>query len=246
MLWLTNHGPFWDEPPRHSPDDYFEVNGEVVTDSAVAEAAYRSWLAIESGLVSFKPSKWNASPILVKWHRSLDGAEETKISLSNWWEKGSFEAWLESNVPPPKSWHELRAIAPTRFPRLFFGDSCFTAMEHRPVKLTSIKRCIVLLNVLDRLAEAFDDTGERTPEGHEIYQQHFTGDMSWYSDSSDREKNQFRKKMTFPHPENPHEELFCPWHGKFSHDVLRMHFSWPIVADEPVYIVYVGPKLTKG
>ena len=26
---------------------------------------------------------------------------------------------------------------------------------------------------------------------------------------------------------------------------LRLHFSWPIRADEPVYVVYVGPKLTK-
>ncbi len=245
MLWLTNHGPFWDDPSKHSPDDDFEVNGEAVTNSAVAEAAYRSWLGIESGLASFKPSKWNASPILVNWHHSLGDAEDTKISLSNWWEEEPFEAWLESNVPPPKSWDELRAIAPARFPRLVFADSCFAAMEHRPVKLRSIKHCIVLLKTLNRLAEAFDNAGERTPEGHEIYQQHFTGG-GWYSDSSDSEKAKFMKKMTFSHPRCPREELFCPWHGKFSHDVLRMHFSWPVVADEPVYIVYVGPKLTKN
>ena len=26
---------------------------------------------------------------------------------------------------------------------------------------------------------------------------------------------------------------------------LRLHFSWPIEAGKPVYIVYAGPKITK-
>ena len=26
---------------------------------------------------------------------------------------------------------------------------------------------------------------------------------------------------------------------------LRLHFSWPVRAGEPVYVVYAGPKLTK-
>jgi len=246
--WLTNHGPFWDEPPRHSPGDYFEVDDdEIVTESAAAEAAYRSWMGIKSSLVSFRSSKWNTSPILVNWRRSLEGHEDPEIPLPNWFEKESFEAWLESNVPPPSSWNELRAIAPARFPRLTFSDSCFAAMEHKPVNLPSIKLCIVRLKTLDRLAKAFNDAGKLTAEGHEIYQQHFTGDKGWYSDSSDTEKNKFKKKMTFSHPKSPGEKLFCSWHGKIpaESNPLRIHFSWPIVANKPVYIVYVGPKLTK-
>ena len=39
MGWLTRNGPFWEEARVHGPDDYLECNGEVVTDTAVGEAA---------------------------------------------------------------------------------------------------------------------------------------------------------------------------------------------------------------
>ena len=41
MVWLTRGGPFWDNPRQHGADDWLECRGEVVTDSAVGEAAYR-------------------------------------------------------------------------------------------------------------------------------------------------------------------------------------------------------------
>ena len=41
-------------------------------------------------------------------------------------------------------------------------------------------------------------------------------------------------------------KLFCPWHGKVSTRTLRIHFSpGQIRASDPLYVVYVGPKLTK-
>ena len=40
-------------------------------------------------------------------------------------------------------------------------------------------------------------------------------------------------------------KLFCPWHGKVKSPQYRIHFSWPTTATTPIYIVYVGPKLTK-
>ena len=52
--------------------------------------------------------------------------------------------------------------------------------------------------------------------------------------------------MTFKHPTDASKTLFCPWHGKVQTPQLRVHFSWPVRADEPLYIVYVGPKITKG
>ena len=45
--------------------------------------------------------------------------------------------------------------------------------------------------------------------------------------------------------DDPTKTLFCPWHGKVQTPQLRVHFSYPIRANEPLYIVYVGPKLTK-
>jgi hypothetical protein len=39
--------------------------------------------------------------------------------------------------------------------------------------------------------------------------------------------------------------LFCPWHGKVKIEQMRMHFTFPIQRDMPLYIAYIGPKLTK-
>ena len=41
MQWLTRRGPFWEDERKHGPDDYLECKGEIVTDTAVGEAAYR-------------------------------------------------------------------------------------------------------------------------------------------------------------------------------------------------------------
>ena len=101
------------------------------------------------------------------------------------------------------------------------------------------------LIVLHELKNCFDEDGERTPAGHSLYQKHFTGDKAWFSDSSVTEKRNFRTELTFPNPSLPGESLFCTWHGKVKTPQLRIHFSWPIRATEPLYVVYVGPKLTK-
>jgi len=51
--------------------------------------------------------------------------------------------------------------------------------------------------------------------------------------------------MTFPDPDVQGETLFCSWHGKVKTPQYRIHFSWPVTAASPVYVVYVGPKITK-
>ena len=104
---------------------------------------------------------------------------------------------------------------------------------------------VFLLSALDGFASEFDASGLRTPEGRRIYREYFSGEEAAFSDSSDSEKRRFRARLTFPHPDEPGESMFCTWHGKVSHMTLRLHFSWPVRADEPVYVVYAGPKLTK-
>jgi hypothetical protein len=103
---------------------------------------------------------------------------------------------------------------------------------------------LVLLQVLHELRNAVDESGERTTEGQEIYQRHFTGDKAWFSDSSDTEKRDFRHDLTFDSPSGD-KQIFCPWHGKVKTLQLRVHFTWPVSADEPFVVAYVGPKITK-
>lgn len=102
-----------------------------------------------------------------------------------------------------------------------------------------------LLNVLDRYADAFDNGGGLTSEGKRIYRDFFTGQNALFSDSSDTEKSKFRGELTFKHPSEAGKSLFCPWHGKERHSALRLHFSWPVRFKEPVYVVYIGKKITR-
>jgi hypothetical protein len=95
------------------------------------------------------------------------------------------------------------------------------------------------------LKGCFDDQGHRNDEGHRLYANHFTGAKASFSDSSDSEKNDFRNELTFAHPEQPGETLFCAWHGKIKTPQIRIHFSWPVRSEAPLYVVYVGPKITK-
>lgn len=47
MQWLTQYGPFWEDMRHHGPDDWLECNGNIVTDTAVGEAAWCCLTGIE-------------------------------------------------------------------------------------------------------------------------------------------------------------------------------------------------------
>ena len=243
MSWLVRGGPFWDDLRRHRPDDYFRCGEEVVTDSSVGEAAFRALHGTTSGLVSATPSDWDHSPVEVVWER--DDPETNRVaSIENWRDAGSLEGALAKAAPVPRSWADLGKDAVRRFERLTFAEDGFAPLNVRPFNDSSARRVLFLLDTLNRLALAFNDAGERTTEGHRIYQNYFTGDDAPFSDSSDSEKRAYKRRLTFPNPDRPGEELFCPWHGKESRSLLRLHFSWPIRYSEPVYVVYVGRKRT--
>ncbi len=248
MSWLTKGSLLWGELRRHDPDnDDLECRGELVTDSAVGEAAFRVLDDTACGLVSITPSDWDFSPVEVVWKREDKGLDNRSAALKNWRDANSLENGLRDAEPPFESWDDLRkALTGGRFENLVFSDDCFETLSgHRhPFNKSSAERVQSQLWILDQLAGAFDKSGTRTREGHEVHRNHFEGDNAWFSDSSDTEKSNFEKELTFPHPGRPGETLFCPWHGKERHLNLRLHHSWPVKAGEPVYVVYVGPKLT--
>ena len=245
ITWLTQAGRLWDQERQHGADDWLECRDEIVTESAVGEAAYRQFHDVDCGLLSAAPSRWNYSPVEVLWRRAENGAESSCISLPNWWEVVSLEHAFEALPNPVESWIALHGICLNRFENLAFADDCFDPLEGIPFAKSSAFRIIALLSKLDRFAICFDDDGQRTSEGQQIYNQYFTGETAMFSDSSDSEKERFSNQLTFSHPHQPHEALFCPWHGKERHLTLRLHFSWPVRAGESVFVVYVGPKITK-
>ena len=245
MSWLTRGGPFWDDPGRHDANDWLECQGEIVTDTAVGEAAYRTLRGVECALMSATPSDWDFSPVEVIWNREAEGLDNQNAALENWRDAAALEERLEQAAPLMRSWDDLEDFSKIRFSRLTFAVLCFDPLAGVPFAKSSVDRILALLSILDRFANAFDAGGSRTPEGNRIYRDYFAGDNAWFSDSSDSEKHSFRTRLTFPHPDRPGDSLFCTWHGKLRHMTLRLHFSWPIRAGEPVYVVYAGPKLTK-
>jgi hypothetical protein len=249
MSWLTKQGPFWEDVREHDPEDYYSCGKQVVTDTAVGEAAFLNRSGIERHLLSFSPSEYSYTPLCVTLH---ENGSQTPIDVGNHWEPERLGLHLESRPLAVNSWKSLETTARNRFTNLTFCAETFAPLAGTPFSQAAAERVVFLLNVLNRMQRCFDADGARTSEGHELYQDFFTGKKgggggrgALFTDSSDSEKNEFETRLTFPHPGNPGENLFCPWHGKVQTPQLRVHFSYPIRADEPLYVVYVGMKLTR-
>ncbi len=243
MQWLTRYGPFWEDVRQHTGDDYLECRDDIVTDTAVGEAAYCCFQEIDRALVSINPSAWLTSPLSVNWY---ENEHVSSIDIHNYWDVGVLEASLESVPVILESWADLEQVARHRCLGLTFSPGSFGPLNGHPFVRGAAERLLLHLNMLDKLTSCFDEHGRRTSEGHWIVQNHFTGGKALFSDSSDTEKTDFENDLTFPHPARPGEYLFASWHSKVKTPQLRIHFApWPIRANEPAYVVYVGPKITK-
>lgn len=245
MIWLTKGGPFWDDMRRHGVEDWLECRGDIVTDTAVGEAAFRTLHGVDCGLVSLSPSDWNFAPVEVIWRQEAEELEDRNTALENWWNAAELGNALQDRALPILSWDGMREACLDRFERLTFAENCFEPLEGVPFSKSAAERFVVLFGILDELSREIDEAGARTEEGHQLYRDYFAGDQALFSDSSDTEKRQFRRELTFAHPEDPASSLFCTWHGKVSRLTLRLHFSWPVEAGKPVYVVYAGPKITR-
>ena len=240
LLWLTKWGPFWEDAAAHGPDNWLQCGEEIVTTTAVGEAAYCATVGIDRLLISLAPSAWTYSPVAVQMEPNSVGV----ITIPNYWEPTDLRRVLQNTPAPAKSWSNLEEDARARFQYLTFSTECFNYLNGHPFDPGAAASILSRLAVLNQLTSLVDSSGRRTAEGHQLYQDHFTGGRAGFSDSSDSEKNRFRHKLTFPHPEQPNSDLFCPWHGKINSPPFRIHFNWPVSLGAPLYVVYVGWKIT--
>ncbi len=243
LTWLTKEGPFWDDSRQHDADEYLECQNQVVTDNALGEIAYQCFSGNNYQAFSFNPSSWLINSLSVIWHRNSETINH--IEVINHWDIATLETSLQTASPVIKSWQQLAQEMPTRCPNLTFSEDSFSTLYSHPFVDGAAKRIVELLVTLDKFKTCFDEQGQMTSEGHHLYQEHFTGDKAWFSDSSSSEKIDFKNELTFNHPNNKTEKLFCPWHGKVKTPQIRIHFSWPVRANELLYIPYIGPKITK-
>lgn len=242
MLWISKEGPFWNDLREHSADDYFECNGEdIITDTSLGEAAFRIANNRNSSTVSFFPSKYETTPLRVTWFKAE--GDKQLIQILNFWTFDTLRKYLGQQKTPIKSWSELINRSKSDFPHLTFSDDLSDFLKAEPFNSSIAKRVTELLEILNTLKTCFDAQGKMTKEGNEIRQKYFRKKDPVFSDESDSNKNDFEKDLTFNNPDG--DPIFCPFHGKIRHRQFRLHFSWPIKYNEPLYIAYIGPKITK-
>ena len=244
MVWINKNGPFLEDQRTGNPNEYLSLENDViVTDTSIGEAASRHFQGLPAGLVSFAPSVYQLTPVEVNWHRDNGGIETCE--LSNFWRSLEFEEYLKEQRSLPQTWEELIAQLPTRFPNLTFLPDLERYLAGEPFSPYVVERTFKLLEVLNQLKICFDAGGRRTVMGEDLIDNFFRREKVWFSDSSEQEKNdpRFRSAMTFRDPEG--HQLECFWHGKIKSPQYRIHFSYPIEKDVPLYVAYIGPKLTK-
>lgn len=242
MNWIDKAGPFWDQTQQQDSDVWLECKGQLVTDTSIGEAAFRTINGFDCDLVSLTPSDWDDSYLDVK---SSDDSMKVFVDIRNWCRLEGFEEHLKATEPPIRSWNDLKIRALARTTGLRFSGDCFDPLDGVPFSKVCADRFLNLLITLDRLTNAFDQDGSRTETFHEIRRNYFMGANAAFSDSSPTEKNRFQKELTFKNPDSPSEELFCTWHGKVWHETLRLHYYWEYRPGEPVYVVYLGQKITR-
>ncbi len=241
-IWLDKHGPFWDEPPDHDPGEWYEWQGQIVTETSLGEASFKLSRNKYTVIISFSPSDFLFNPLKVIW-RQTDTVQDA-LEVSNFWCSQELDLFLKQYRPLPASWTALVEQAKVDFPHLTFLDSVPDALKGHPFNITIARHVLHVLSILNTLKDSFDSEGAFTAEGHELLQKFFHGDRATFSAESDSNKQQFKKELTFEKPDG--EKIFCHYHGKIRHLFFRVHHSWPIRHDEPLYIAYIGPKITRS
>lgn len=244
LSWLTTDGPFLEDELLHHIGCEYHCGGELVTDGILAELAHRQLHGISTpaAAISASPSVMESDPLGITFD---DGTSKADVPVRNFVQPEGLRSWLSNLEQPCGSWQNLEQRARRKCLDIHIADRAFAPLERQPFNLGAAGRLLDQLDVLQRLKVSFDESGAFTPEGQRLRQLHFTGDKAWFTDSSDSEKRDFKDDMTFPHPERRDEKLLCTWHGKVKTPQLRIHFSFPIAKDAPLYVVYVGPKITK-
>lgn len=240
MTWIDKNGPFWDETQQHDPDEYFDYHGEVVTEHSLGEVAFRHYHDGSSATLSFHPSQFTMNPLVVTWRHS--DTQQEVIQVPNFWDCELLEAYVKTMRPEPTSWAELLEHVQKDFTNLVFLDSLMDGLNAEPFNKTIATQITHRLSILNTLKSCYDEQGKRTQEGHDILQQYFHGKKALFTDESESNKQKFRQELTFKTPDGT--AIFCPEHGKISYRTFRIHYS-AIRHDEPLYIAYIGYKITR-
>ena len=232
---------------QQEADDYFEFEGEDVTDSGLGEAARRVRVHDLSGVFSFTGGQINfeRTPLTV-----LHGLPESPlgtISIPNTWDVQELKSRLNERRAP-QSWEELIKSCKERFDNLeISNDILKTALVQEPFSRVVAENIERRLDVLQEIMSGRRvSNGEMTNAANELWEKHSHGDKAWFSDESETNKRRFKQKLTFKDPSDLSKSVFCPWHAKISHETFRIHFQWPVPSGQTrLKVLYIGRKITR-
>jgi hypothetical protein len=244
LNWIAKSGPFWEDNRLHSEDEWLEDESkEIITGSSLAEAAWRTTQGKESYTISFESFQFNKTPLKVIWKRSDEN--EQLIQVNNFWQLIPLKNFLSHKNPTPKTWPDLIHQCIQQYTNLTFSDDLMPK-DIGPFSKGIAEKIKELLAILNELNACFEKKGSLNQRGKQIIQDYFCGDEALFSDESKSNKRKFLKELTFQKTDG--KEMFCPFHGKIKFGrQYRIHFNWPKKEEptKPLYIVYIGPKITK-
>lgn len=240
LRWFDLTGPFWDDTPLHSPGEYYEAHGNLVTETALAEICTLLECGEQAVPISLTPSSYSTDEIKIDWIGRATG--DWSCTVRNFTALEGLESFLSSIRRPFSNWAELIEHINENFTSLLLATDL---IDRLPTTFypNVAQRTWVLLNALNQINSALL-RGEQ-PRFNELRTSWMEGQSARITDSSDTEKNEFREDLTFRHPLTG-QKIFCPWHAKIKTPQYRIHFEWPKANPaEPLFIGYIGPKLTK-
>lgn len=240
LIWIDRDGPFWDDPLNHSLEEYFECENYLVTETALAEACSLAELSLSVSVLSLSPSNFLQNPLHVVWRARKDG--DRSWPIQNFISELPLAEYLQSISKPLNSWEELLDWVNSNCPSLLLSPAIPSQL---PTSFYSnvAQRAQVLLLALNEINTAIQNNDvERFEELRHLW---FEGKNARLTDSSDSEKEEFKKKLTFTNPVTG-QDILCGWHAKIKTPQYRIHFEWPKHSpDDALFIAYIGPKLTK-
>jgi hypothetical protein len=240
LKWLDNLGPFWEDEQTHDSGEWFEHVGKVVTNTGLAEAAFRNKQNNENICVaSITPSNYAYTPLCVEWKEGHLGIIPP-ISIENCFNIATLAPILKSQEKEVTSWEELLDWRQRTCRNLTLSSDKEILKQLGYQFIHNVaNRAKVLLKILDDMAIAHATDNSKFLN---LKSTHMRGDRARFSDSSDTELQQFKSKLTFTHPVRG-ASVLCSWHGKIQTPPYRIHFEWP-PENGKIFVAYIGPKLT--
>jgi len=240
LVWLDKDGPFWDDPPIHSADEYFECEGDLVTETALAEACHLIALSTAASVVSLTPSKFTKTTIEIFWRGRAGGDRSWQIS--NFISVAPLVEHLRHIEHPPTTWQQVLDWTKSNCPSLLLSSDILTQLPTTFYPNVA-QRAQVLFKTLHEINSALQHgNAARFDELRRLWME---GDYARMTDSSRSEKQEFAAHLNFTHPITK-KLVACTWHAKIKTPQFRIHFAWPKQnPKDALFIAYFGQKITK-